>query len=88
MATKKSTSQVKTTARGGKAKSPAARTRSHVARSTGGGAGSTTSGASRTVNRPPTATRTKRGPGAMGKEVGRAQHAAGKGRAGTPKRAK
>ncbi len=88
MATKRSTSQVKTTARGGNAKSPAARTRSHVARSSGGGAGSTTSGASRTVNRPPSPARTKRGPGAMGKEIGRSQRAAGKGRAGTPTRAK
>lgn len=83
----------KTTARGGGpdgagTKSPAARARSHTRRSAGAGASNAHPGQEAPGRTPPPTDRTRRGPGAGPREVGRSQSAAGKPRGSAPKRAK
>jgi hypothetical protein len=72
------TSGRKTTARGGKGKSAAAKARSHAVRSSvGGRALADTGGGGRKMGRTARSDRPRRGPGAVGKEGGRAQSSAG-----------
>lgn len=71
------TSGRKTTARTGTGKSPAAKAVSHARRSAGGGTAMAAQGASRTLGRTSRSDRPRRGPGAVGREGGRAQAKAG-----------
>jgi hypothetical protein len=72
------TSGVKTTARGGARKSAGAKIAAHRRRSdAGGGSGNSPGRESRTTKGRPEAESRRRGPGGMGKEVGRQQSGAG-----------
>ena len=80
--------RAKTTARGGGAKSTSSRRRSHAVRSAGAGRSGNAPKSTPTAGNRPAKPRPRRGPGGVGREEGHAQANAGKGRAGTPKRAK
>ncbi len=89
--TKGNVSSGRTTARGGTTKKGLGKVKAHLARSESGGRSNNSTGRAGSLSGPPTARRTRRGPGAGPKEVGRSQSAQGHGR-GTggpaPKRAK
>jgi hypothetical protein len=75
----------KTTARKGKTASSATKARSQESRSSSAGRSETSAARGKGVRNKPSTRRNERGPGGAGKEMGRAQHAAGRQR-NAPKR--